>query len=103
MEKLQLHYSPKNIPIPSERSYKLQLMDKIDQVFKRMRWKAFFYMNRGKDAQETYGLKSLNCAPKIKEIGPFEKDFWSLLNKLNFRKTKSNIHRQLNEDIRVIK
>ena len=46
MEKLQLRYSPKNIPIPSERSYKLQLMDKIDQVIKRMGWKAFFYTNR---------------------------------------------------------
>ena len=61
MEKLQLHYSPENIPIPSERSYKLQLMDKIDQVIKRMRWKTFFYMNRSEDTQETYGLKSLNC------------------------------------------
>ena len=60
-------------------------------------------MNRGKDAQETFGLKSLNCAPKIKEIVPFEKDFWSLLNKLNFRKIKSNFQRKLNEDIRVIK
>ena len=34
MEKLQLHDFQKNIPIPSERSYKLQLMDKIDQVIK---------------------------------------------------------------------
>ena len=24
--------------------------------------------------QETYGLKRLNCFPKIKEIVPFEKD-----------------------------
>ena len=45
-KKKKLRYSPKNIPIPSERSYKLQLMDKIDQVIKRMGWKAFFYTNR---------------------------------------------------------
>ena len=65
MEKQQLHYSQKNIPIPSERSYKLNLMDKIDQVIKHMRWKVFFYMNRSDDTQETYGLKSFNCPPKI--------------------------------------
>ena len=65
MEKQQLHYSQKNIPIPSERSYKLHLMDKIDQVIKHMRWKVFFYMNRSDDTQETYGLKSFNCPPKI--------------------------------------
>ena len=93
----------KNIPIPSERSYKLQLMDKINHVIKRMRWEAFFYKNRSEDTQETYGLKSLNCPPKIKEMVPFEKDLWNLVNKLKFRKIKSNFQRQLNEDIRVIK
>ena len=103
MEKLQLSYSPKNIPIPSERSYKLQLMDKIDQVIKRMRYKAFFYTNKSKDTQETCGLKSLNCPPKIKEMILLEKDLWNLVNKLKFRKIKSNFQRQLNEDVRVIK
>ena len=68
-----------------------------------MRWKAFFYMNRSEDTQETYGLKSLNCPPKIKEMVPFEKDLSNLVNKLKFRKIKSNFQRQLNEDIKVIK
>ena len=45
MEKIQLHYSNKNIPLLSERSYKLQLMDKIEPVIKRMRWKALFLIN----------------------------------------------------------
>ena len=49
-------------------------MDKIDQVIKQMRWKAFFYTHRSDDTQEIYGLKSLNCPPKIKEMLPFEKD-----------------------------
>ena len=79
MEKLQLHYSQKGIPIQLERSYKLQLIDKIDQVIERMRWKAFFYMNRSENTQETYGLKSLNCPPKIIEIVPFKKDLWNLV------------------------
>ena len=102
MEKLQLCYSLKNIPVPLERSCKLQLMDKIDQVIKQMRWKAFFYTNRSEDTQETYGLKSLNCS-KIKEMVLFQKDLWNLVNKLKFLKIKSNFQRQLNEDIRVIK
>ena len=78
-------------------------MDKINQVIKRMRWKAFFYMNRSEDTQETYGLKSLNGPPKIKEIVLFKKDLWNLVNKLKFRKIKSNFQRHLNEDIREIK
>ena len=79
MEELQLHYSQKGIPIQLERSYKLQLIDKIDQVIERMRWKAFFYMNRSENTQETYGLKSLNCPQKIIEIVPFKKDLWNLV------------------------
>ena len=75
MEKLQLRYSPKNIPILSERSYELQLMDKIDQVIERMRWKAFFYTNKSKDMEETYSLKSLNCPPKSKK--------WYCMKKIN--------------------
>ena len=60
-------------------------------------------MKRSEDTQETYGLKSLNCRPKIKEMVPFEKDLWNLVYKLKFRKIKSNFQRQLNEDIKVIK
>ena len=51
MEKLQLDYSYKNIPIPTERNYKLQLKDKIELVIKRMRWKAHIY-NEKKDVKE---------------------------------------------------
>ena len=51
MEKLQFDYSHKNIPMPTERNDKLQLMEKIELVIKRMRWKAHFYKER-KDAKE---------------------------------------------------
>ena len=95
MEKLQLRYSSKNIPIQSKRSYKLQLMEKIELVIKRMRWKAFFYdQGNNKYIPKNYGLKSLNCPPKIKEMANFEND---LTNVLKFRATKSSFQRQLME------
>ena len=34
---------------------------------------------------------------------PFEKNLWNLVNELKFRKMKSNLQRQLNKDIKVIK
>ena len=42
MERLSFGYSLKNIPIPSEHSYKLKLMEMTEMVIKRMRWKAIF-------------------------------------------------------------
>ena len=70
MKKLQFDYSYKNIPIPTERNYKLQLIEKIELVITRMWWKAHFY-NERKDAKKNetqtipknYGLKSLNYPP----------------------------------------
>ena len=104
MEKQQLRYSSKNIPIPSKRSYKLQLMEKIELVIKRTRWKAFYYdQGNNKCIPENYGLKSLNCPPKIKEIANFGNDLTNLLKSIKFHATKSSFQRQLTEDIRTIK
>ena len=102
MEKLQLHYSKKNIPIPSKRNYKLQLMDKIEQVIKRMRRKAFFYINPSREnMQQTYGLRTLNCPQKVKEMVLFERDLWDLVNKTV--KASRNFKNQLKEDFKAIK
>ena len=104
MEKLQFSYSSKNIPIPSERSYKLHLMEKIELVIKRMRWKALFYEQGNNDnIPENYGLKSLNCPPKVKEMANFENDLTNLLKVIKFRRTKSVFQRKLKEDIKTIK
>ena len=79
-------------------------MDKIEQVIKRMRWKAFFYINpSSKNMQQTYGLKTLNCPLKIKEMVLFERDLGDLVNKIKFRKFSSNFKNQLKDDIRAIK
>ena len=43
MVKLNLTYSTKNIPTPTERNYKLQLIEKTDLFIKNIRWKAIFY------------------------------------------------------------
>ena len=53
--------------------------------------------------KKPYGLKTLNSPPEIKEMVPCEKDLWNLVNKLKFRKIKSKLQRQLNEDIKVIR
>ena len=45
MEKTNLHDSEKNIPTASNNKYKVQLINKIEAVIKRMRWKALFLDN----------------------------------------------------------
>ena len=112
MERFNLHYSVKNIPIPTEKQYKLQLMEKIETFIKRIRWKAFYYeLNNNNDepheeentVRETYGLKSPNCPPPIKDLMEFENDLFDIVKKLKFRKVRCEFQNKLRSDIREIK
>ena len=61
MEKKTYNYLTENISIPSERNYRLQLVEKIEILMKRMRWKAIMYDAGCKENREVekYGLKNI--------------------------------------------
>ena len=105
MEKINFEYSTKNIPIPSERSYKLKLVEKIEMVVKKMRWKALCINNKNEKVKNTYGLKSFNCPPQVKELIPFENDLIDLVRKIKFNnyKKNNNFQSMLRKDISEIK
>ena len=107
MEKFNFGYSIKNIPIPSERSYKTQLMEKIEMVIKKMRWKALFSDGDNDDnnnaSRKTYGLKTPNCPPPHSELKEFEKDLCDLITKVQFRRINCNFQSKLSNDIRNLK
>ena len=42
MKKLKSDYSIKNIPVTTKRSYLLKLIEQIEMVIKRMRWKLIY-------------------------------------------------------------
>ena len=59
MEKLETKYPLKNIPIPPIEFYQLILTDKMESLVKRMRWRAFYYLNQEKydnEIKETFGF-----------------------------------------------
>ena len=98
MEKINLGYFIKNIPIPSERTYLLQLMG---TVITRMRWKAIHFNNSDskdnniEENTEWYGLKS-PCSPRqIKELIPFENDLVELIRNIKFRKIRNTFQEKL--------
>ena len=102
MEKVNLDYLTKNIPIPSEESYLLKLTEKIELVIKRMRWKAIYY-NEGKVRRkqtEWYGLRSTRSPGKVNELVPFEKDLIALVKNVKFRKVKNQ--KKLQQVVKMI-
>ena len=73
MERVNLGYSKKNIPFANQKNYKIQLIEKIEDPIRRMRWKATFFMSQPGEEEEpikveNYGLKSLKCPPALKEL-----------------------------------
>ena len=96
MEKLNFGYLLKNIPTPDEKSYKLQLLEKIEIFIQNMRWRAIIFINKNKKATEdhkqsfSYGLKSGRNPPQVKYLTQFEDDLVRIVKELRFRKVKNN-------------
>ena len=109
MEKLIFGYSLKNIPTPNERTYKLQLIAKIELFMKKLLWKATFFINNSKETTEScasgsvYGLKSNKCLPQVKELIPFEDDLIDLVKNIKFRKVRNDFQMKLHEDLRKVR
>ena len=76
-------YSLKNIPQPSYHVFQLALTEKIVDFVKRLRWKAFFYLDSNEDVncakKDVYNLKSQNTSPNNKLLDPFETDLFKLI------------------------
>ena len=87
MEKIQLTYSTKNIPLPPRNVYKAKLINKVESVIRRMRWKAHFFLNPTTDSspKQTYGFKTRKCPPQIEELKKFENDLFKMVEDIRFR------------------
>ena len=96
----------KNIPIGNEKSYKLRLIESVENLIKKIRWKAIFYNtpNDNKiDKKVNYGLKSTRCPSHVKELLPFENHLLELVKNIKFRKTTNEFQKRMKVDITSIK
>ena len=48
MEQVSFEYSMKNIPIPTNNAYMKQLIEKVESLNRRMRWKALLSIQKTK-------------------------------------------------------
>jgi hypothetical protein len=104
MEKLNIKYSNKNIPIPTKTAYKLQLINKTESVIKRMRWKTLQFLGKlNNTGKETYGFRSHKCPPSIDELAEFEKDMMIMIKNVEFRELQNDFQDKLKSDIELIK
>ena len=104
MEKLNITYSKKNIPLASHNEYKLQLITKVESLIKRMRWKALQFLGKLESTnKETFGFKSRNCPPTVEELNEFESDMMALIHNIEFKRVYDEFQSTMKKDIRIIK
>ena len=106
MEKFNINYSLKNIPIPSNESHLIKLIEKIESVVKRMRWRAHFFLQVKHESdirKENFGFKSENTPPQCEHMEAFKKEFLDMIPNIKFRSVKDTFQKKLKEDIPKIK
>ena len=112
MERINFSYSPKNIPIPTKSAYCLKVIDKIESVIKRMRWKALFFLacnssngdsNNCDNMKETFAFKSKNHPAQSNELKNFEKELLDIIPSIKFRDIRDKFQTKMKNDISKIK
>ena len=100
-----INYSTKNIRLTSEKAYKKLLVEKIELLIKRNRWKAFFFDNPRNDEEpvQKYGFKSRSSPAQHKDLIKFEEDLLALAKNVKFSKTTNKFQQNLMKDIKSIK
>ena len=108
MEQINLGYSTKNIPVPSDKAYLKNLILKVESFIKRIRWKALFYDksknndDEENDLVEKFGFKSSRTPPQNESLTGVEKDLYNLVHTIKFRRSSNEFQRQLSADKRRI-
>ena len=99
------NYSMKNIPIPSGKTYKMGLLEKVELLTKRMRWKAHLFENSDLRHNNPlhYIFKSRKSPPQHKELIEFENDLVKLMQNLKFKHFSNDFQDHMKSDIESIK
>ena len=99
------NYSMKNIPIPSEKTYKMALLEKVELLTKRMRWKAHLFENS--DLRHSnllhYIFKRRKSSPQHKELIELENDLVKLMQNVKLKHFSNDFQDHMKSDMESIK
>ena len=105
MDLHRFNYSMKNIPIPANEHYELELLHSIHSLSSRCQWRAAHFLNPNfsKNKKETYNLKTSKAPPLVKELKMFQDGLYDIAKNLKYRKVRNNFQSKLKQDIINIK
>ena len=63
------------------------LIDKVELLIKRMRWKTLFFENESESTFK-YGFKTRKCPPQHKDLMEFKDNLQKIVSNVQFRRVK---------------
>ena len=105
-EQVNWDYSTKNIPYPSRKEYRQNLIEKTCKFLKNMRWKALFFLGlitTKQNTHETYGFKSDKNPDPVNEMKEFERRILGMIQNVEFIQLNgkhNNFQSNLSKDIK---
>ena len=63
------------------------LIDKVELLIKRMRWKTLFFENESESTFK-YGFKTRKCPPQHKDLMEFKDNLQKIISNMQFRRVK---------------
>ena len=100
IERKNFNYTMKNIPLPTNDSYRSNLLAKIESFINRMKWKPhFFIYPSNKSNIKRFALQSTRSPPQVDELKPFENELLRMLESLKFRQVHDEFQSILKQDV----
>ncbi len=81
------------------------LIEKTESLLRRMRWKAFFYLNPQaiSPEKETFGFNSTKTPKPVTELTNFENKMTNLIQNVEFKTVNNEFQKKLSRDMEQIK
>ena len=90
MDQVKFNFSLKNIPIPCEKDYLLELIFSVGTFVSNLRFRTWHFLNpsENRNEKETFNFKTTKPAPSVAELKEFEDDLYELVANVKFRPIK---------------
>ena len=105
MNQVNFDFSLKNIPIPSQKEYLIELISSVGDFVSNFRYRVFHFLNPSNENEkkETFGLKTTKPPPSLAETRDFENALYELVKNVRFRQIKrTTLQSTLNENMRMM-
>ena len=104
MDQVNFNTSTKDIPIPTQKEYKIQLIHSIKKFYNSICWRVWHFKNpNNKEKKETFGFSSTSKVPRDEDLEDLESDLYDLIENIEFGSTQSVFQRDLKTKVENIK